>query len=672
MSHRNFEMVRALETQLAEETVAVQLPEPKTSTRWKKEFRDIIDLVGYDNVSEYYYKSECRPLKSLKALHRRGIVLKCHTHSFREWLEMRDRARKDLYWLAHTCIGTELSGAGFVDHVHREMLSMFVHKNFDGVYHKDYTLDTVRQAIGRQDREREMLMLAPRGSMKSTGNKVDAAQWMLNCPDIRILVITGASNLAEKFLKEIKAFFYQPDNVGLTYFQSLFPEYVIRGQAGMNLADMFCPARMIRQEGNPTLWVNSIGGTLAGWHCDLMKGDDVVNEENSNNEDTRAKLKDRYDNVSANLPDEWAFRDQIGTRYFPDDWYGDRISDAKKYAETNSLRYLCRSAWTVKPEFANVPIKMLQAHMVDLYFPEKLSFASLIAKCRQNEKQFRCQQLNEPAGGDLATNFTEEQIVAHTIILNRVPRPATGNRRIAIIWDTGHSDNQSTADYSVGAVGYCHEATRALYVLEAAGGKWKDSETAVHMVELHWKWNAAFTEVERFAGWELFGREVQRVSMSRYRKFLPLVWRVASNEAGAKRTRVKGLEILMNDDRLWFVDGEWMEPTTRQFLQFNNATKKKRKNDYPDAMAGLQRLIPAQVYNVEAGIESHEDRKQREARELREQFAAKLNNSAGQAVFYTNDELQAMFGKVQPVQQEVPAQRDPGPSRIFGNSRIHL
>ena len=651
------------------EEVAPATPEKeltKSSHRWKRDFGDVMDLVGWRGIPDYYYKSECRPLKELRAHFRKGIVAKIHSHSFREWLEMRDRARKDLYWLGKTCIGTEQSGASFVEHVHKEICEMFVQKNFDGVYFKGFTLDSVRVAIGKQKREKEMLMLAPRGAFKSTANKIDAAHWMLNAPDIRMLIITGATNLSDKFLKEVKGYFYKPDGTAMTYFQSLFPEYVLTGSQGVTAADMVCPARICRQEGNPTLWVNSIGGTLAGWHCDVMKGDDIVNEENSNNEDTREKLKDRYDNVSANLPDEWAFRDQLGTRYYNDDWYGVRIGDAKKYGETNSLKYLCRSAWTVKPEFALVPIKKLQAHMVDLYFPEKLTFLSLISKCRQNEKQFRCQQLNEPAGGDLVTSFEKEQIEAHTIILNRVPRPESGQRRIGIVWDTGHSDTQSSADYSVGAVGYCHEATRSLYILEAEGGKWKDSETAVHLVDLHWKWNAMFSEVEKFAGWELFGQEVQRVSMMKYHRFLPLIWHTASNEAGAKRTRVKGLEILLNNDRLWFVDGEWMEIATTQFLQFNNAGKKKRKNDYPDAMAGLQKLIPAERYESESTAETDQERKLREAEELRAKFAARHNEIATHMMF-------TWVPPPAPAAAPEPARKiDPGPSRVFGNTRIHL
>ena len=632
---------------------------------WVVQFRDF----EVPDVDWVYYKSECLPLYKLHAMYEKLAVghafrlIGKQKPGFRPWLELRDRARKDLYWLGKECIATPESGSGFTDSVHREMCDQFVKKNFDGVYGREATLDSVRQHMYKQERVREVLMLCPTGAYKSTANKIDAAQWMLNFPDVRVFIMTGSGKLSNKFLKEVKGFFSKHERKHHTFFQCLFPEYVIPESEAETLTPYTCPARLFAQPGTPTLWVNSIDGAIAGWHCDVWKGDDIVNEENSNNEETREKLKDRYDNLSQNRPDEWAFIDHLGTRYYPDDWYGSRIEDFRKYPDTNALKYLCRSAWTVKTQFLHVPIKQLQAHMVDLYFPEKMTFASLMAKCRRNEKTFRCQQLNEPAGSELGVQFTQMEIESHTIILNAVPRPAAGNRRLAIIWDTAH-DSKVTSDYSAGAVGYCHDATRALYVLEVDHGKWKDSETAIHVVDLHWKWNPLFTEIEKFHGWELFTAEVQRVSLGKYGKYLPLVWRDSTTESGAKRNRVKGLEILMSNDRLWFVEGDWMETLTQQFVKFTGFSK-RRKDDIPDAISGLQRLIPAEQQYVAETQETPEQRKMREAQELKDKFAANQHDSAYRTVFQT-----PAFTPPEPTPEPVYA--DPGPERMFGGNGMHL
>jgi hypothetical protein len=639
----------------------------KSVGNWKGQFPE----VDPAKLTEHYYKSECRPLKLLKPFHRFGQEARnghrgphLHSLTFRAWLDLRDRARKDLYWLGKHCIGTEMSGSNFMEHVHREMCEQFVQKDFDGVYHKGYTLMEMRLAIGRQKREKEMLLLAPRGSFKSTVNKLDAVQWLLNCPDIRILVLTGAFNLAEKFLKEIKGFFYKPDGIGYTYFQALFPEYVLEGVDGVSGAALTCPARICRQEGQPSLWVNSIGGTVAGWHCDVMKGDDIVNEENSNNEDTRETLKDRYDNASENLPDEWAFRDHIGTRYFSHDWYGTRIKDFQKYESSDSLRFLSRSAWIVKPEFEDVPIKALKAHMVDLYFPEKLTFNSLIQKCRHNEKLFRCQLLNQPMGDEAGCDFKEEALNEHLLLLTRVPYPTNGKpRQVVIEWDTGHSGN-ADADYCAGAAGWCQEDTRKLFVLEIRAGKYADSVLADNIVDMHLKWKAMFTEIEAFPRHGLLGAEIQRVAMRKCGTRIPIVWRPVEQGLNAKRNRVKGLESLLSDDRLYFVEGDWIDLTFQQFIKFTGFSR-RRKDDIPDAISFLQKLIPAEQVPHDENEESEAARKAREARELREAFARQHNDSAYQTIFSAPPAPPAP-------EPEEKTFEDEGPSRIFGGIGIHL
>src|SRR5579863_7412664 len=89
----------------------------RRSNFWKDGFEDVTVPEGGD-LGHVYFKSECRPLAELRVLYRQGIVLKHHRMKFRAWLEERDRARKDGYWLGKHCIGTPESGSGFAEHVH--------------------------------------------------------------------------------------------------------------------------------------------------------------------------------------------------------------------------------------------------------------------------------------------------------------------------------------------------------------------------------------------------------------------------------------------------------------------------------------------------------------------------------------------------------------------------
>src|ERR1035437_1141673 len=52
---------------------------------------------------------------------------------FDHWLELRDRARKDLFWLAKTILKKDLE-----PDVHQVVCDQFVQKNFDGAFPEGY------------------------------------------------------------------------------------------------------------------------------------------------------------------------------------------------------------------------------------------------------------------------------------------------------------------------------------------------------------------------------------------------------------------------------------------------------------------------------------------------------------------------------------------------------
>jgi len=290
---------------------------------------------------------------------------------FWRWLNLRDRARKDLFWLGR------LLGKGLYRSVHQITCDQFVTKNFggpwlnqdgtedktrekvDSMYFEGYTLDDFHDMIEDHHsyREREMMLLDSRGFYKSTIDGIDSVQWMLNCPDIRILIITGEYKLSVAFAQEIKSYFNMSEGQEPNAFHLLFPEYVLRGVDGTSKEPLFCPARLLDQK-EGSLWVNSIVANLSGWHCDVKKGDDIVTDENSNSEEAREKIKIKYDGTD-DLLDPHGFMDHIGTRYFTDDWYGTRLAPNSETGEIAPVKYHKRGAWAVKPEYAEVPILQL-------------------------------------------------------------------------------------------------------------------------------------------------------------------------------------------------------------------------------------------------------------------------------------------------------------------------
>jgi len=546
-----------------------------------------------------YYKSEARPISKLK-----GLYARCGADvPFDTWIEMRDRARKDLYWLGKLILKKDLTRC----HIAPCYL-MFVQKDFDGVYHDDYTIGEVHQAIERQRRDRtvkeeyenylgpltskDMLWLDPRGAFKSTLDGIDCVQWMLNCPDIRILILTGEYKLALAFMSEVKGYFYRPEKEDPTLLQQLFPEYILTGEDGSSKQPLLCPAR-VHVQVSPTVWCNSIDANLSGWHCDIRKMDDVVTDENSNNQDARGpegSLKMKIDG-SDNLVDEWGFTDMVGTRYYTDDYYGERI---KTRGPEAPLRYLCRPAWQVKPEYANVPLLQIKAEMVNLLFPEKLSFRSLRQKLSKNILMFRCQQLNEPAGDLDSITFSED------VLRSRIVPKAPGDGEKFIAWDTSYAKS-SDADYSAGACGEIVKIGEEweLFVIEVIYGKWRPSELDHRIIQFELKHRPKATIFEEPIESQRMKSDIQRLALTRQCP-LNIIWKKAAIEADAKRNRIKSLETLLADDRMHFVAGAWVDETFQQFCRFTGIRKNRgRKDDIPDAIAYLQFFMPTTQNNEE-------------------------------------------------------------------------
>lgn len=517
--------------------------------------------------------------------------------SFTEWLALRDQARKDLLFL-----GIDILRHDFVRRVHQPVADNFVTKNFDGVYHKGYTIGDVHAAIDNQVRvdengnpTKEMLLLDPRGYFKSTLNRVDCLQWMLNVPDIRILIMTAEKKLAFAFMKAIKSYLYLAEGGTPTDFQLLFPEYILRKRVGFANTPILLRCRKHNQV-EPTLWVNSIDSGLSGWHCDIKKNDDAVNDKNCNSTTTRESLKDQIDN-SANLRDGWGFTDSIGTRYFPDDWYGTRLD----IQALKPLKYFCRSCWTVKPGFEQVPLKELTADMVDLLFPErsKNEFLDLRGKLLDNEKMFRCQQLNEPAleaEDAFRVTFTEDALRKHLYPMSSAPQSG----EIFIAWDWALTHNKHS-DYSVGVAArrYEKDGRWGIVILDVRFGRWTPSELAQQIVKMDKDWNPRQTLIEKTPSSELL-----QIELDRWYKRLDVMpriwWRTPSVEPDAKRNRIKQLEILLTADLLWFCFGAWNDEAFTQLTRYTGERKNRgRKDDIPDAMSMLYFFLPTYIPSVE-------------------------------------------------------------------------
>ena len=589
-----------------------------------------------------------------KGKHHKGTWGYLH---FDQWLYARDQARKDLYWFCKEVFDLDLQ-----PHVHQVVCNQFLSKNFDGVYKEDYSLKDFQAALNNQSRvphvwaqtaeyqertlgdfgryikdpielekavnsAKTMILLDSRGFFKSSIDAVDIIQLIINCPDIRILVVSGVKKLAEQFLSMVKVTpaprkprsFYLPKGVRPDPFHLLFPEFVVRGVDGSSNQDL-----RINDDtaGDPTVGIISVGSSLSGFHCDYLKFDDIVTDDNCLSAETREAILLKADGA-VNLLMPWGWHDIIGTRYFPDDYYGLTDKTHKENPEMFNLKFFQRACWKVKDEFKNVEARSLRElteDMVVLTFPElnpkgpRASWKDLRAKLEKNERSFRCQQLNQPVWGDEST-----------ISLDRILLEAHRNKTTAeVLTAPGYvygaidlaRENKQFSDFTALAVGKVYqEGARPglspeelssslvssdgkwiLVILDVQFGKWSQTEIATRIAAMNDKWRPQQWYGEDTGGLLLLKERIAEVSKTSYGHWPYIVWKDPDNSENAKRNRIRGIETLLRTNRMFFLTGPWNNEVFEQLEKYKGQKSTRYfKDDVPDVISQLTKFIPSLV-----------------------------------------------------------------------------
>jgi hypothetical protein len=395
----------------------------------------------------------------------------------------------------------------------------------------------------------------------------------------------------------------------------LFPEYVIRGVDGNSKEPLVLDPKLrkLALQG-PTLGIMSIGSSLSGFHCDYLKFDDIVTDENCNTDDTREALKQKADGA-VNLLMPWGWHDIIGTRYFPDDYYGIQLDKFKENPEDFNLKFFTRAAWVVKPEFAAIERRSLyelQEHMVDLTFPQHKSWKKL-RKDLKNEKSFRCQQLNQPVWGDEnSVKFDRAVLELHRgkswVEVMMSPGEVVGAIDLA-------RENKQFSDFTALAVGKVYqegdtpiltpeqaaqsvrlEGKWILVVLEVQFGKWSQTEIANRISAMHNTWRPKRWFGEDTGGLALLKEKIVDVSKTTYGHWPYIRWEPPNNSENAKRGRIKGLEILLTANRLYFLTGPWNNEVFEHLEKYRGQKSTRYfKDDVPDVLGQLTQFVPSLV-----------------------------------------------------------------------------
>jgi predicted phage terminase large subunit-like protein len=470
-------------------------------------------------------------------------------------------------------LGREVFNKAFTFYTHAPICNFFVQKDPSKPHYE-------------QDDIKERLLLYPRGSFKSTLDVIDCVQWMINFPDIRILILAAESGLAVSFIGEMKNYFFVPKSAEPTSFQKLFPEWVINSRTEGAEDQFICPCRTQGDEKkkDPSAWANSILSNLPGWHCDLMKGDDVVNDKNSETKELIAKVI-RKINYAESLIDPGGYKDLLGTPYAGSDLYAHTVASV----EPADLKKLATPArWLIPASQHKDERDCTDADWELLFEFDKTGRKRLtndfLNKRKRKDLGIYLSQYMLNASGTRKVKFTMDLLVQRTISLEQLPNQL----RYYIFWDFAYGASQSN-DYSVGAVIGLDDQNRA-YVVEIIRDHFVDSDLARAIVDSYKKYQPRLVCIENSNGAQFLEQTIRRYAEEIGIAYIPLDFFKVDRSVNAKATRIGSTQPYLLGGLLFFMNTiDCLDDLYKEFKDFGTSTH----DDIPDAISHFMRVLPA-------------------------------------------------------------------------------
>lgn len=538
------------------------------------------------------------------------------------WLEERNRAQTDLFWLAKSLLKLDLVDS-FVcpTHpimmgpepkpcplcnqtfepcpgippgisVHRQICDTFVHKN-------------PNETIYNQDTKKTRIILCPRGSFKSSIDMADVAQWVVCFPNIRVLIFSASPDLGVNFVTQVKNWFRlamadeKADTYGCNkefeHFQQLFAEHLLKPTTKESEDRFTTPART-KAAFDPTVFTLPLEGSTSGHHADVGKFDDCVSDSNSGPKSTVENRQKVGENIrlKRKLILLNGYVDHVGTPYSEDDAHAHTI----QYRKPEVI--LIRPAWEVKASSKAKKKTELTKDDYYLLLPidgkgePQLTYESLKKEEDDDSFLFACQYLCSPTK-DSHVVFTEDMILSHVIASEGLPQP--GQYKIFSSWDLAASTGRNS-DYSVGVVGFITLAgplIGRIFIREVIRGRFSKYELPYQIAFQAAKWRVERIGIEKSPGADFLENEIMRqLNVCGYADCQVPEWFLVDTQKDAKEARAEDLSTLLMQDRLYFSSEiPIMEDVIKEFVRFKPHTR--RKDDIVDAIAQLTRYLPSHI-----------------------------------------------------------------------------
>lgn len=527
--------------------------------------------------------------------------------------EVRRRAKSDLFFLSRYIlwetnpegVGKPISHNLITKESHGLLCDFFVKKN-----------DSL--TIAEQDTRKDRLLLWPRGGFKSSLDVCDVVQWILNFPDIRILFLTAADDLAIGFVSATRSHFLvrlQDPSLMNIY----FPEYCVTSKELGNAFEFTCPLWSAKKIDRiePTVTASSIVSTLSGFHYEVIKADDTVSNKNSENEDQCTRVINNFA-INRKMLRPFGYCDMIGTRYHDTDMYGTilekNVGEIKKESFgpcievidnlTSGLRAIIGRAIVIKPEVAErlqregkkIVYTEAKEEGCDILLPNILSYQYLMIEFNKDEISFEGQYNQNPTPSSV-TVFDRPLLVANTVSFQEMPFRGP----VSQTWDFAFSDKKKR-DYTTGSSVIWNDKGQ-FFVHDLIRARYKPYDLAKAVVDFAVKWRPYVIGIEEAGGSKMLEPTIKSEALKTGDAYIinlcsHIDWYTPDLQKDAKRMRMASLHPWLVDGNMKFAN--FLPILEIIYAEFERCLTSHRHDDIPDVLSQQIRYAPRMAQLIDS------------------------------------------------------------------------
>lgn len=491
-----------------------------------------------------------------------------------EWKTMRQYGRTSLLWLCQNVLGYKDVSKEVHGNLYRSLQAFkggedtASGKPINGYpspgTFKDLT-DGYRPAVADiwdLGGARERLILIPRNHLKtSVATIAHTIQWIINYPNIRILLSSGTGDQVKGFLRAIKEHFTTNE-----MFRWLYPEFVPHGKSVKEFGnqEMFSVPcrRIIRPE--PTVNTLSVGAVVAGAHYDVIKHDDLVDKENCRTPEQIQTVKNHFGMLDPLLqrvePSETrpasqchGWTDVIGTRYDYSDLYGTLIDGHRKSLESTG-----KSDWLILEQSAIVSGDLSDPDNCVTLWPKRFPPSELLRIANDPTRgwpHLSSQYLMNPRSEKDGLLESEKEIVwVPQDVIRKLYAYLTLHITVDLAGMEPSTNKLADNDFTViNLHGFGHDGT--LFILSILRGRY----TPFEVIDLLFKLSGIHPrlmdiKIEKEAHARVLLPFLKR-EMAKRGKFLPIV-EIRRDNRTSKQQRIKGLQPWFRNGSIKFADSQ--------------------------------------------------------------------------------------------------------------------